>query len=335
MKRKITLLSALLFLVIFKTYSQVPKKIVVEHFTNTNCSICATRNPGFYTNLNNQQDVLHIAIHPSSPYASCLLYQQNSTANDARTNYYGIYGGTPRLVINGNVISGSANYSLSSMFTPYQSLTTPASIRIVQQKYGSDSIHSTIIIKTEALHSLPGLSLFVALAEDTVFYTGGNGETSHRDVFRKTLSPVTGANVTLPATVGDSIILNYTSLSNGLWDFSRIYTIAILQQTVSKNLVQAEAAGVSDGLVSTGINQIAFNKEIFAFPNPTNGSITLKMSNNYSLVVSVYDLQGKFIFEKSISKNESQVDLSSLPPATYLLKVNNGKEIHSQLIEKK
>ena len=91
-------------------FSQVPKKAVVEHFTNTNCSVCASRNPGFYTNLNMQTGVLNLAVHPSSPYPNCLLYQQNATANDARTNYYGIYGSTPRLVINGNVISSAANY---------------------------------------------------------------------------------------------------------------------------------------------------------------------------------------------------------------------------------
>ena len=115
-------------------FSQVPKKVVVEHFTNTNCSICASRNPGFYTNLHNQTGILHLAVHPSSPYPNCLLYQQNGTANDARTNYYGIYGSTPRLVINGNVISGGTNYSSSSIFTPYLGLTSPASIRIIQEK---------------------------------------------------------------------------------------------------------------------------------------------------------------------------------------------------------
>ena len=115
--------------------SQVPKKTIVEHFTNTKCSICASRNPGFYTNLNNQPGVLHLAIHPSSPYNGCQLYQQNSSENDARTNYYGVYGGTPRLVINGSVISVNANYSDNSMFTPFLQQTSPALIKINQIKF--------------------------------------------------------------------------------------------------------------------------------------------------------------------------------------------------------
>ena len=159
--------------------AQVPKKVIVEHFTNTKCSVCASRNPGFYTNLNAQSGVIHLAIHPSSPYAACVLSMHNPVENDGRTNYYSIYGGTPRLVIQGTVISSSADYSMSSIFAPYLGQMSPAEITIRQTKFGVDSIRSTIIIKTVASHSLTNLKLFVALAEDTVFYTGTNGEPKH------------------------------------------------------------------------------------------------------------------------------------------------------------
>lgn len=98
-------------------FAQVPRNIIVEHFTNTKCSVCASRNPGFQTNLNAHPDVRQISIHPSSPYSTCLLSQQNTVDNDARTNYYGVYGGTPRLVINGTVISASVNYICFTMLT--------------------------------------------------------------------------------------------------------------------------------------------------------------------------------------------------------------------------
>ena len=133
---------------------QVPKKVVVEHFTNTKCSICASKNPGFYTNLNNQTGVIHVAFHPSSPYAACALSMHNPVENDGRTNYYSIYGSTPRLVIQGVVISSGANYSSPSIFTPYLGQTSPASIKIYQYKYGTDSIRSRVVIKTEAAHTL-------------------------------------------------------------------------------------------------------------------------------------------------------------------------------------
>ena len=92
----------ILFFVLFynnnDAEAQVPRKILVEHFTNTLCSFCASRNPGFYSNLNNQSDVIHLSIHSGTPYTQCLLYQQNASPSDARRFYYGITG-TPALAI--------------------------------------------------------------------------------------------------------------------------------------------------------------------------------------------------------------------------------------------
>ncbi|MEP7169344.1 MAG: T9SS type A sorting domain-containing protein [Bacteroidota bacterium] len=315
-------------------FSQVAKKAVVEHFTNTNCSVCASRNPGFYTNLNAQTNVLHLAVHPSSPYPNCLLYQQNATANDARTNYYGVYGSTPRLVINGTVISGAANYSSSAIFTPYLGLTSPASIRIEQEKFATDSIRSTIIIKTEAANTLGALSLFVALAEDTVFYTGGNGEPLHFDVFRKSLTNTIGDAVTFPPTVGDSVMFTFTSLSNTIWNFARIFTLAILQETTSKNLVQAEAVPASAGVVTTGISNNSKELNTNIFPNPADKFITIQLEENKSAIVSLSNLEGKLVMQKIISQNENRIDISLLPKGNYLINIKSDKGEFTQKISK-
>jgi hypothetical protein len=315
--------------------AQVPKKIVVEHFTNTNCSTCASRNPGFYTNLNSQESVLHLAIHPSSPYSNCLLYQQNATANDARTNYYGVYGATPRFIINGEVLSGGLSPSNSSIFAPFQSLTSPASIRIVQEKFAQDSIRATIIIKTVASHSLPGLSLFTALAEDTVFYTGGNGEQMHFDVFRKSLSTVTGTPLTLPAQVGDSLVFNYSSVANSTWDFSRIYTLAILQETDAKSVVQSEAANPVSNILVTGINTMNADFGVNLFPNPTDALVRVELNQLSNAKLSVYSSDGKLVLQKFTSQSETFLDLSNLPAASYVLTIDSEKGRCSKRLIKK
>lgn len=332
--KKINLILGTTFMIFTQiSFSQVAKKILVEHFTNTNCSVCASRNPGFYTNLFGQTNVLHLAIHPSSPYASCLLYQQNATANDARTNYYSVYGGTPRLVINGVVISNSTNYSNSSIFSPYQSLTTSASIRVVQQKFGMDSIRSTIIIKTEATNTLGILSLFVALAEDTVFYTGGNGETKHFDVFRKSLTSTTGNSVSLATNVGDSVVFTFSSPSNSIWNFSRIYTIAVLQETSTKFLVQAEAVSASANVLTKTTERVkSINASVF--PNPTDKFISIQLPESMTAKVSLIDIEGKVVLKHGFSQANFQFDISSLPKGTYLLKIKTDNGEYNQKIIK-
>lgn len=336
MKKQKTILATVLLLSFQLAFSQVPKKTIVEHFTNTKCSVCASRNPGFYTNLAAQSNVLHLAVHPSAPYSACLLYKQNATANDARTNYYAIYGGTPRLVINGTVIPSSSNYANSSIFTPYLGLTSPASIRIVQQKFATDSIRSTIIVKTVATHSLGALSLFVALAEDTLSYTGSNGEQRNFDVFRKSLSNAIGNSVTLPAAIGDSVMFTFSSESNAIWNFSRIYTLAILQETTSKSLVQAEAAPASKVVLSAGIHEN--NKIIHAtiFPNPTKNFISVLLNEPATARISINSVDGKLLIQNTSElSSQFEMDISTLPIGTYMINIKTEKGDFSQKFIKK
>jgi hypothetical protein len=305
------------------SYSQVPKKVVVEHFTNTKCSACAARNPGFYTNFNAQSGVIHLAVHPSSPYSACVLSMHNPSENDARTNYYGIFGGTPRIVIQGVIISAGANYASSTIFTPYLGQTSPASIKIVQSKYGNDSIRSRIVIKTEATHSLGSMSLFVALNEDTINYTGSNGEPVHYDVFRKSLTPTSGINITLPANVGDSVVFSNSSNVNPSWNFSHIKTIAILQETLNKNVVQAESSEANSNNNLTGLNSFtSLNQNVQVF-NSKNGVIIKQEIFIENTSVIIYDLTGKILLSKNLSSKSETILTPNTSAGIYLYAIKS------------
>ncbi len=303
--------------------AQVPKKVIVEHFTNTKCSVCASRNPGFYTNLNAQSGVIHMAVHPSSPYAACVLSMHNPVENDDRANYYGVYGSTPRLVIQGVVISSGANYNSASLFTPYLGETSPASIKIYQYKFGVDSIRSRIVVRTETTHTLTNLSLFVALAEDTINYTGSNGEPQHYDVFRKSLTGTSGVSITLPALAGDSVVYIKSSPANVAWNFSRIFTIAILQEATTKAVVQSQNISAKTNNFATGIGSLYLNStNINVFVKENNVSIKQdKISENSNF--SLYDIAGRNLVNRQLEADLETVNVSTLSPGIYLYTVKS------------
>jgi Secretion system C-terminal sorting domain len=332
MKKSVYNYIGVLFLIAAPVIAQVPKKTIVEHFTNTKCGVCASRNPGFYTNLSSQSGVLHLAIHPSSPYSGCLLYQQNNTENDARTNYYGVYGGTPRLVINGSVISSSANYADNALFTPYLQQLSPASIKISQIKYGTDSIRSRIVIKTVANHTLGGLSLFVLLAEDTLNYTGSNGEPKHYDVFRKALSSTSGISVTLPSVIGDSLVFSGKATVQSFWNFSRINTMAILQETTNKALVQAAKYSTPTLSTTTGTDEFSNLPELRAYPNPGKG--VFYFNSTITGQIEVRNALGQLVFAQQNWKETDSINLSGNSEGLYFLTVTdkNGLQAKSKLI---
>lgn len=327
MKSKFTLVAGLLFSSLFTIGQEVPKKIVVEHFTNTLCGVCASRNPGFYTNYNSQNNntMIHLAIHPSSPYSACIFNNHDKTANDDRTKYYNVFGATPRLVINGVPIPASSSFNSAALFAPFQSETTPISIRLNQQKIASDSVRVKVVLKTMAAHSLGTQNLFVVLAEDTIWYNAPNGEPEHFDVFRKSLFGTSGTSVTLPSTVGDSLVFIKTVAVHQDWDLSQIFALAILQNQSDKLVTQSEALTPADNdqLALTVPNVFSENKASI-FPNPAKNQITIQLDNSVLTTFKVISIAGTEWFNGTFN-NETKLDVSNLPNGVYFISLLSEK----------
>jgi hypothetical protein len=309
--------------------AQVPKTVVVEHFTNTRCSVCASRNPGFYTNLNQQENTIHLAIHPSAPYPSCILNQANMSENDSRTSYYGIFGSTPRLVIQGVTISASTNYSNQAMFNPYLNQTSPASINLSQTNNGSE-IQLRIAIKTEGDNSLGNLRLFAALKENQVDYAAPNGENVHYDVFRKSFFSTDGMQVSLAAT-GDSVIINGNLPIDSDWNPNQLSVIVILQEEGNKSVVQAAAQNTPGTLLSI----YSTENSLSVFPNPAQDFVTIKSPNNTNGNYQIYNALGKIVSENSFNGTEI-INVSEIPAGIYFIKLQSGNtnSVERLLIQK-
>ena len=324
MKKGILLGLSLCFGLLFGLQAQeVPRTIIVEHFTNSRCGICANRNPGFYSNLNNQEGILHLAIHPSSPYSNCIFSQANPGENDARTNYYGVYGGTPRLVIQGTVISSGTNYGNASIFDPYINQTTPISLDIRQTKEGGEIIVS-VTITAEADNTLGTARLFLAAAEKEVMYDAPNGENVHHDVFRRTFNgEPTGMSVDIPATAGESITVNGTVMANADWVYDQLFTVAILQETDSKAVIQSSAADPSENepLVNTvEVNTLPAQ----IFPNPVQDRLQVQLTTDAKATFLLFNSQGQ-ILQSGTFQGQTQLEMAAYPSGLYWLEVQNAE----------
>jgi len=319
--------ATLLAFSIFKFYAQVPKRVVVEHFTNSVCGTCANRNPAFFSNLGAQDSVLHLAIHPSSPYATCAFNTHNVNENDGRTNFYGIFGSTPRLVIQGTAISAVANYGDAAIFAPFINQTSPASIIMRQFKVGSDSVKSVVVVKTEAAHTLSNLKLFVALVENPVLYNAPNGENFHRNVFRKAVTTVTGDVFTLPAIIGDSVVFSKTSLISPVWNFNAIHSLAILQESGNNSVVQSAVSKPGDG-TPMGIGKIEKPKAFEIYPNPANEFLILKNNTGEKAVFTIFNAMGKLVFSDSFL-NDYNFTTTDLTSGLYFVSIQKNTKNYS------
>lgn len=316
---------AVITMIALTGFSQVPLKSIVEHFTNTKCSVCGSRNPGFYTNYNSQSGINYLSIHPSAPYIACPLSMQNKVDNDARTNYYGVYGSTPRLVINGEEIPSNANYNDPALFSPYLGLTTPIAIRIEQKKYASDSMVVNVTIKKMAAISGTAL-LFAGIVEDTVFVDGGNGEKEHYNVFRQSLAVNTDSIVDLNFPIGDSLVYKYNVPIKPIWNAARLKAVAILQNQNTKQVLQSEMSNTNEGIIAT-VEQRTSNKYLHKiYPNPAKDKLYIEVGNKNQSSASLYSITGQLIQQK-IFNQTTTLEISNMPSGLYLLKIESAKEI--------
>lgn len=300
--KKVYALSALLFSIM--TFGQVQQKVLVEHFTNSRCSICANRNPNLFTNLDNNPQVTHLAFHPSSPYSSCVFNQHNSSENDLRTNFYNVYGGTPRIVINGQVDNNA--FGSSTLFTSYQGQTTPFDLS-VSHSLDSDSVYVSVVVRVVSSGADAQYYLTVGVAEDTIFYNAPNGENVHRNVFRR-FAVHNGVNST--PSIGDSSVFRFAIPRHVSWSETAVFGFAMVQKANK----EMEQSGRSDALKST-VGMGEMNPADFRiYPVPADDRVQFDKFVHFQL----FDVTGRVMNEGFAD----QMRTKDLPEGMYLLRLN-------------
>lgn len=303
---------------------QVPQAVVVEHFTNSHCGVCAGRNPGMYNTLAGLPDVIHVAYYPSAPYAACQINQMAKSENDARTNYYGVYGSTPRIVVQGTPISPSASYSDANLYTQHQGQLSSFEMKMTAWQSSATTADISLTIKKVDTSNLTSVHLYGVLVQDTFYFTALNGEDYHYDLLRTPIWNPSAETITAPANVGDSIVMTKTINIQPTWgNVSSLYAVAILQQT-NKELIQATTSGNIQH--PTLINNIATEKRPTIFPNPAQNSITIGNISKYPTEVTITNINGSVISKHMITSGNTFVDISLLKGGIYLINISNEIE---------
>jgi hypothetical protein len=77
------------------------------------------------------------------------------------------------------------------------------------------------------------------------------------------------------------------------------------------------------------------DKNVKAFPNPTNGIVRIQTKGQHIIEVQIFDLFGKMLSRQSISENEFSVDLSGHTAGTYLLRLISSEGVETVKIVKR
>ena len=319
---------ALLLGAITTSFGQVTAKkyLLIEHFTNSNCGICANKNPVFFNLINQAQyadDVHHVSIHPMFPYSSCVFYQANTTENSAWTNLYPV-AGTPSIALNGAYQNPSTPILTEAKLQTYLNQTSPLHLKVTET--GPNNARQ-VKVTAKALDAIPSgnYKLFVAVVEKKVNQTTGNGESVHHNVFRKMLTAVQGNDFAVPAA-GETVEYDFNfSISNN-WKADEIYVLAFVKEVNTKAVLNSGTR--FDPVLSSTSDLLAKPSRIF--PNPLAETAMMDLGTDQPEAVELFSLNGQRVAAEFQAQG-SLVSLGTtkLPAGIYLVKVTGAQGVYS------
>ena len=77
--------------------------------------------------------------------------------------------------------------------------------------------------------------------------------------------------------------------------------------------------------------------EIMLYPNPVQSEVTIQPVNDYELigkVCSIFNVQGKRVFQQTCTSAKQKMNLSDLPSGVYILQVGTGNDKRIQKLLK-
>ena len=115
------------------------------------------------------------------------------------------------------------------------------------------------------------------------------------------------------------------------------YSVGQIVYTTHTGSTGSVAQGVQQAyeIFSIGINETELNSSLSLFPNPIVDNLTLQISdfNKEKLSYILFDTQGKLLSNGQVTAQQTQINTSSLLPATYFIKVLNQENKQVQLFK--
>lgn len=297
--------------------------VLIEHFTNSRCSVCASKNPAFHTLISQYpNDIHHISIHPPIPYSSCAFYQANPSENNARSNFYNV-DGTPRVALNGTLIPAGSQLLPPATLQTYLNQTSPVWVQV------SESGPANARVATAKIHSLDqvpagNFKLFAAVVEKEVAAPPppNNGEQLHHNVFRDMLTDINGTDFIF-APAGQSVEYTFNYAVNPAWDADEIYLLAWVQNPVTKEVLNS---GARFDPVLTGTNDV-HTQTIQMYPNPVSDIALARIGEDVARQVEIFAANGQRV---TTTFENQEVGTVSVPTTTlaagiYFVKITGEK----------
>jgi hypothetical protein len=323
--KKVTTLALVLLLAATTAFGQAKRYVLLEHFTNTLCSTCASLNPGFFSaiQIETNPNIHHISYHWRTPYPACIYYQASTTRQDARADYYAIPG-SPRVTLNGGTNTALTGVTLAGITAA--ATTSPIYVKVME----NTGVNRTAVIKVKWVTTPPAGTyvMHVAVVEKKTAYVSPNGETVHHNVFRKFLTAVAGENIPTNITAEQTISYGYPA---DMGVEAQLYTVAWVQNTATKEVLNSGTKFDP----TTATEEVSVDNQVSLSPNPTTGKTTLTFDKLTPQYLTVQTITGQVLDNVKLTNSTTyDLNLAQYAAGVYLVKIKSEEGVAVKRIVK-
>jgi len=281
------------------TYA-VPKMVLWESFTNTNCGPCKRTNPINEKVIRaNIDKIVPLFLHTSWPSPADPFYVPIKELSKTRTKTYYYIPSVPYVVINGEKRkiypwqSDKNEKTLIEYVNKEKAKFSPIKMKI-SGKISGNKFLSKVEIDPMA-NVIPGTyKLHVGITECNIHYNAQNGEKEFNWVLRNLYPSATGTKLDI-IKKGGKIVKNIECTLDPSWKKENLKVIVFVQNDDTKKVIQA-AKLVNITSVKEEISNTPEKYSLSQnYPNPFNPSTTIEYQIpemvNVNLVV--YDILGR------------------------------------------
>ncbi|MEI6408679.1 MAG: choice-of-anchor J domain-containing protein [Bacteroidota bacterium] len=342
LRKLFTLLAVALTLPMWAQTGLVPRRVLIEEFTQASCPPCAAQNPTFNQTLaDNAQHLTPIKYQTSWPgYDPMNLHNPDDV--QARVDYYAVTG-VPNGRQNGTrEVFPMTSYNALTIDSAYNTLT-PVTI-VVNHTVTPDKDSVLISVAVSSSQALTGtLMLRVGVTEAELnFLTppGTNGELDFYNVMKKMLPDANGT-ATGNFAAGETKNFTFAWPLQNYYNLNQVEAAVWLQDDATKQVWQSELSKPNtnfiDGLASLsgGVNQITCQNSLAPQVTILNGN-----TNPLTNVTFLYSVDGAasqiYNWVGNVAKDESAIvtfpvsNFTATGPHTFATKIvttNNGEQL--------
>lgn len=132
-------------------------------------------------------------------------------------------------------------------------------------------------------------------------------------------------------TEGGLGTVNHEFANEGSYTVSVTFTNGCGEELVYSDIINISCTTSSIGTITMSENVIKF------YPNPADNELRISSENNLSedSYIEIFNIVGELVVRKDISEKSETLDISSLKPGMYLVRLYSGRELYQNKLIKK